>query len=109
MIAVPARGLASKVVKIGNSSGRDIDKFEVYGVATEQAKDVSPPLLTECFANLECRITDRTLVDKYNLFILEVLNAWIDPTQKHPKTIHHQGYGRFVVDGPTIRLKSRMR
>jgi flavin reductase (DIM6/NTAB) family NADH-FMN oxidoreductase RutF len=109
VIAVPARGLASKVVKIGNSSGRDIDKFEAYGLATKQAKNVSPPLLTECFANLECRVTDRILVDKYSLFILEVLNAWIDPAQKHPKTIHHQGYGRFVVDGPTINLKSKMR
>jgi flavin reductase (DIM6/NTAB) family NADH-FMN oxidoreductase RutF len=109
VIAVPARRLASKVVKIGNSSGRDIDKFEAYGLATKQAKDVSPPLLTECFANLECRVTDRTLVDKYNLFIVEVLDAWIDPAQKHPKTIHHQGYGRFVVDGPTIKLRSRMR
>jgi len=38
-----------------------------------------------------------------------VLKAWIDPAQKNPKTIHHHGYGTFVVDGPTIHLKSRMR
>jgi hypothetical protein len=25
------------------------------------------------------------------------------------RPIHHQGYGRFVVDGPTIKLKSKMR
>jgi hypothetical protein len=49
------------------------------------------------------------VVKKYNLFILEVLKAWIDPTQKNPKTIHHRGYGTFVVDGETIKLKSRMR
>ena len=48
-------------------------------------------------------------MNKYNLFILEVLKAWIDPAQKNPKTIHHRGYGTFVVDGPTIKLKSRMR
>ena len=52
---------------------------------------------------------DSQLVEKYNLFILEVLKAWIDPAQKHPKTIHHHGYGTFVVDGPTLKLKSRMR
>ncbi len=63
----------------------------------------------ECFANLECKVTDRRLVNKYNLFILEVLKAWIDPAQKNPKTIHHRGYGSLVVDGPTIKLKSRMR
>ncbi len=78
-------------------------------MATKPGKVVRPPLLTECFANLECRVADRTLVDKYNLFMLEVLNAWIDPAQKPPKTIHHQGYGRFVVDGQTIKLKSKMR
>jgi len=43
------------------------------------------------------------------LFILEVVKAWIDRRQKNPKTIHHHGYGRFVVDGPAFTLKSRMR
>lgn len=47
------------------------------------------------------------LVSKLNLFVLEVVNAWSDPAQKHPKTIHHHGNGRFSVDGETIRLKSR--
>jgi hypothetical protein len=54
-------------------------------------------------------VVDTGFVTKYNLFILEVLNAWIDSTQKHPKTIHHHGYGRFAVDGKMIKLKSRMR
>jgi hypothetical protein len=49
------------------------------------------------------------MVQKYNLFVLEVVKAWIDPAQKRPKTIHHHGYGRFAVDGPMIKFKSRMR
>jgi hypothetical protein len=48
------------------------------------------------------------LVNKLNLFVLEVVKAWTDPAQKHPKTIHHHGYGRFRVDGEMIKLKSRM-
>ena len=39
----------------------------------------------------------------------EVIKAWTDPSQKNPKTIHHHGYGTFVVDGATIKLKSKMR
>jgi flavin reductase (DIM6/NTAB) family NADH-FMN oxidoreductase RutF len=109
VIAIPSRKLAAKVVKIGNSSGCDFDKFSAFDLATMPAARVAPPLLAECFANLECEVTDTSLVNKYNLFILEVLKAWIDPMQKKPKTIHHQGYGRFVVDGATITLKSRMR
>jgi flavin reductase (DIM6/NTAB) family NADH-FMN oxidoreductase RutF len=109
VIAVPARKLASAVVKVGNSSGRDTDKFAAFGLTQLPASQVAAPLVAECFANLECRAHDRRLVNTYNLFILEVIAAWIDPAQKKPKTIHHHGYGKFVVDGATIRLKSKMR
>ena len=109
VIAVPARKLAAKVVNVGNSSGRDIDKFKAFGLTSAPAARVTPPLVAECFANLECKVTDTRLVNAYGLFILEVLKAWIDPKQKNPKTIHHRGYGAFAVDGETIRLKSRMR
>jgi flavin reductase (DIM6/NTAB) family NADH-FMN oxidoreductase RutF len=109
VIAIPARKLAAKVVKVGNSSGRDIDKFKAFGLTAAPAKRVAPPLVAECFANLECKVTDTRFVNAYGLFILEVLKAWIDPKQKNPKTIHHRGYGTFAVDGETIRLKSRMR
>ena len=106
VIAIPARKLAVKVVKVGNSSGRDVDKFAAFGLTALPAESVAPPLIAECFANLECNVTDTRLVNRYCLFILEVVKAWIDPAQKNPKTIHHRGYGAFVVDGPTIRLKS---
>jgi len=108
VIALPALELAAKVVAIGNCSGRDIDKFERFGLTQAPAKYVAPPLVAECFANLECKVVDTRLVHKFNLFVLEVLKAWIDPAQKNPKTIHHHGYGRFTVDGETIKLKSRM-
>ena len=109
VIAIPARKLAAKVVKIGNTSGRDGDKFRAVGLEPVAAGQVAPPLIAECFANLECKVTDTRMVQKYNLFVLEVVKAWIDPAQKRPKTIHHHGYGRFAVDGPMIKFKSRMR
>ena len=109
VIAIPARNLASRVVEVGNSSGRDLDKFQAFGLTPRPAKRVAPPLVAECFANLECKVTDTRLVNSYNLFVLEVLQAWIDPARAHAKTLHHQGYGRFVVDGPTIELPSKMR
>jgi hypothetical protein len=46
------------------------------------------------------------MVTRYNLFVLEVVKAWIRPSRARPKTIHHAGYGRFVVDGETMRLPS---
>ena len=109
VIAIPALKLASKVVGVGNCSGRDVDKFAAFGLTPTPAKRVAPPLVAECFANLECKVADTRLVTSYNLFILEVLKAWKDPAQKNPKTIHHHGYGTFVVDGKTIKLNSKMR
>jgi hypothetical protein len=35
-----------------------------------------------------------------------VVAAWTDPRQKKPRTIHHQGFGRFMVAGETIRIAS---
>ncbi len=109
VIAIPAVTLADKVVKIGNTSGRDIDKFAKFGLTPVPAKRVRAPLIAECFINLECRIFDTQLADRYGLFILKVVKAWIDPKQKDAKTIHHHGYGAFVVDGEKLKLKSKMR
>jgi flavin reductase (DIM6/NTAB) family NADH-FMN oxidoreductase RutF len=109
VIAIPALELTSKVVEVGNCSGRGVQKFERFGLTPAPAELVAAPLVAECFANLECRVADTGFVNKYGIFILEVLKAWTDPAQKNPKTIHHHGYGKFAVDGKTIKLKSKMR
>ena len=108
VIAIPALQLAPKVVGVGNCSGRNVAKFERFGLTPLPAQRVAPPLVAECFANLECEVVDSRLVNKYNLFVLEVVKAWIDPAQRNPKTIHHHGNGRFAVDGEMIKLKSKM-
>jgi flavin reductase (DIM6/NTAB) family NADH-FMN oxidoreductase RutF len=109
VIAIPAVHLARKIVDVGNCSGRDVAKFEKFGLTPIPAKRVAAPLIAECFANLECKVADSRLVNMHCLFVLEVLKAWIDPTQRNTRTIHHHGYGKFVVDGEAIKLKSRMR
>src|ERR1022692_3122352 len=98
VIAVPALELATKVVAVGNCSGRNVEKFERFGLTPVPAERVATPLVAECFSNLECKVVDTRLVNRYNLFVLEVLKAWSDPAQKDPKTIHHRGHGRFAVD-----------
>jgi len=97
------------VVACGNTTGRALDKFAEFDLTTRPARQVSPPLINECYANLECRVSDVHMVRRYNFFVLEVLKAWIDPARKQPRTLHHLGKGRFVVDGETIVLPSKMR
>jgi flavin reductase (DIM6/NTAB) family NADH-FMN oxidoreductase RutF len=108
VVALPSRKLARKVVGVGNCSGQDVDKFKRFGLTVVPAKRIAAPLIAECFANLECKVVNTRLVNQYNLFVLEVVKAWIDPAQKNPKTIHHHGYGEFIVDGRTIQLQSQM-
>lgn len=100
--------LAEKVVAVGNCSGRDTDKFPTCGLTAKPAKRVAAPLVAECYASLECRVSDTRLVNRYGLFILEVLQAWVDTAVKEPRTLHHRGWGAFMVAGETIRLASGM-
>jgi flavin reductase (DIM6/NTAB) family NADH-FMN oxidoreductase RutF len=106
VINIPTAELAKKVVACGNASGRDMDKFKTFGLTAAPGAVVKAPLVAECYANLECRVTDRKLVAQYNFFILEVVQAWIDPREKRPRTIHHQGEGVFRVPGRTMKLPS---
>ena len=107
VINIPTRELAREVVACGNCSGRRRDKFATVGLTPDPAKQVLPPLIRECFANLECRVADARMVGRYNLFVLEVVKAWLDRSVARPRTLHHMGRGAFMVAGDVIRLPSR--
>lgn len=109
VIAIPTVELASQVVRAGNTSGRNIDKFSILKLTSIPATRVKAPLIAECYANLECKVTDTSMVSKYNFFVLEVVRAWINPEIKDPRTIHHRGKGVFMVSGRTIKLPSKMK
>jgi hypothetical protein len=52
---------------------------------------------------------DAKMVAKYNFFILEVVKAWIDPSIKDQRTLHHRGRGSFMIAGKAITLPSKMK
>ena len=108
-VCVPGADLLDATYGVGVVSGRDVDKFATCGLTPLPAALVAAPLIAECYASLECRVTDRQLVDSYNFFVLEVVKAWIDPAIKDPRTLHHRGRGAFMVAGETIRLRSKMK
>jgi flavin reductase (DIM6/NTAB) family NADH-FMN oxidoreductase RutF len=109
VINIPTVEIAKKVVGCGNTSGADIDKFKTFCLTPVPAARVVAPLIRECFANLECRVADTSMVAGYCLFVLEVIKAWIDPAKKNPRTIHHLGHGTFMVAGKKIKLRSKMK
>lgn len=99
VINIPTEDMASKVVAIGNSSGRDIDKFAEFGLTAQAGKRVNAPCIEECYANFECKLVDSSLIKKYNLFVLEVVRARVATSPRYPRTIHYRGDGIFIISG----------
>jgi flavin reductase (DIM6/NTAB) family NADH-FMN oxidoreductase RutF len=103
VINVPTVELAPTVVGIGNTSGADIDKFETFELTGVPGKKVSAPLIAECHANFECRLVDSSLINRYSLFVFEVVKGYARTTPRFPKTLHYRGDGLFMIAGPTVR------
>jgi flavin reductase (DIM6/NTAB) family NADH-FMN oxidoreductase RutF len=103
VINIPTVDMASKVVAIGNSSGRDIDKFERFGLTAVPATHVSAPMIGECHANFECKLVDASLIRKYSLFILQVVKAHAARSPRYPRTLHYRGEGVFMISGANTR------
>jgi flavin reductase (DIM6/NTAB) family NADH-FMN oxidoreductase RutF len=99
VINIPTEDIAAKVVKVGNSSGRNIDKFVEFGLTAKPATEVRAPLIDECYANFECRLVDSSLIRKYSLFVFELVKAHVATAPKYPKTIHYRGDGEFMISG----------
>lgn len=109
VLNVPDLDLLDALVLCGNRHGDALDKFAACRLSAQPSAQVAVPRVEECWANLECRVRDRQLVASYNLFILEVVQAWRDPRVRVPRTLHHRGHGRFMVAGEEVQSGSRMR
>lgn len=109
VINVPTVDLAPVVARIGNCSGADTGKFAEFKLTAEVAQEVKAPLIAECHANLECRLHDGRLIERYNFFIFEVVKAHAPRTPEYPKTIHYRGDGQFMVSGRALNLRRLFR
>ena len=106
VIAVPTVDLLDKVVGIGTCSGADTDKFSKFGLTPAAARLVRPPLVKECLANIECRVTD--IIDRHNIVVLQGVAAHIDAERKERRMVHAVGDGTFIVDGRKIDRRKMM-
>ncbi|MPZ40759.1 MAG: flavin reductase family protein [Rhizobiales bacterium] len=109
VINLPTTALTDTVIRIGNTTGAETDKFREFGLTREDADEVEAPLIRECHANFECRLHDDALVDRYDFFIFEVVKAHVAASPKHPETLHYTGDGVFVVSGKVISRRSLFR
>ena len=107
VISIPTVDLIDIVVGIGTCSGEDTDKFETFGLTAAPARHVGAPLIADCLANIECRVTD--FVDRHDIVVLEGVAAYLDETREERRTLHAVGDGTFIVDGNRLDRRELMR
>lgn len=76
-INVPGASMSASLDGIGACSGALYDKFTLFGLARAEAGLVDAPVLPQCLAQLECRLSDDRAARRYGLFMLEVVRLRI--------------------------------
>ncbi len=113
VVCVPVAAQVDMTYGVGSCSGRDVDKFEKFSIATAPGALVEAPLIEGCAAWMECKVLDEAGVrERYDLVLAEVVAAWYDDElhingdwrfdDPSRRTIHHLVKGRFFVTGDRI-------
>jgi len=109
VINLPTVELLQEVIGIGNCHGTETDKFKEFELTPQEGNFVKAPLIKECYASFECKVKDERLLDKYNFFILEIVQAHVAKTPKYPETVHYTGDGVFMLSGKHVAFPERFR
>jgi len=115
-LCLPGRELADLCFTVGNTGGREVDKFARYGIASQPGAVLGLPLIEGCVAWMECRLIPEPHTEQaYDTCFAEVVSAFADVrvfsegkwsfrddnTELH--TLHHLGGGRFAWPGRTVQ------
>ncbi|KAK4223525.1 hypothetical protein QBC38DRAFT_372970, partial [Podospora fimiseda] len=114
VLDIPDVSIAQTVVDIGNCSvNYGINQWEKFknDVKAKKAEKVDVPLVggKGIIGNVECKVENESMVEKYNLWALRVVNVWVGQDWEKKKMIHRRWDGKFSVDGEKILdLSERM-
>lgn len=114
-LCVPTRAQLEQVYAVGSASGREEDKWGLYGLKSAPASKVAAPLVEGCVGWLECRVLAEPDVQrKYDLFIAEVVAAWVEDSVwkdggwdfsggDAQRPVHHLAGGVFFTTGERVQ------
>jgi flavin reductase (DIM6/NTAB) family NADH-FMN oxidoreductase RutF len=116
-LIVPGAAMIDLAFAVGSTSGRDIDKFDAFGIETIDGPVFGLPLVErDCAAWMECRLISEPHTEHaYDTCFAEVVSAaaderifvdghWnVDESNAPLHTIHHLGAGKFVI-GSAMRI-----
>ena len=118
-ICIPGAAAIDMTYAVGSATGRDLDKFVQFGIASITGPELGLPLIESgCSAWMECRlIPEPHTEDAYDTCFGEVVAAAADPrvfangrwkfdaSNEPLHTIHHLGGGNFVRSSSTVAAK----
>lgn len=78
VVNIPTMAIVRQVLYCGSISGRKRDKFRDTGLTPLPAKKVRAPLIKECIAHLECKLSQQIRAGDHTLFIGEVVAACVN-------------------------------
>jgi flavin reductase (DIM6/NTAB) family NADH-FMN oxidoreductase RutF len=76
VVNVPSFENEKSVLVCGRKSGRDVDKFKLANFTTEPGRCVDVPIIKECVAHLECKVSNTYRVGDHILILGEVCAAY---------------------------------
>jgi len=112
VINVPGKELLEKVHFCGTTSGREVNKFKEFKLTPLKAKKVNSPLISECFAHLECKVIEIYPGGDHSIFLGEVVSAQVEEKIftdfldiEKIKTLHHLGANLYTTPERIIKVK----
>ncbi len=108
-LSIPPASMLDAVYGAGQVDGREVDKWARFGFRPAAATRIAAPLVEGCLGWLECKIVDRSLAERMDLFVCEALAAWADDevfrdgewrfSDPDRRSVHHVAAGRFFATG----------
>lgn len=106
IISIPHVSQLKLTKELGNYSGRDINKFQLFAIDALNGKKINCKAPNNCIGYIECKLTKIVEEDSVGIIIGEALNTIVDhdsytgrimAENAEGKTIHHLGGNKFIT------------
>lgn len=74
-VNLPSDKMVRAVDYCGVKSGRDIDKFNIMSLKTEQAQIIDCPILTASPVTMECKVFDIVRLGTHDMFMADIVSV----------------------------------
>ena len=78
VINLTNKELSEVTDEAGVRSGRDMDKFEYFGLTPEKGELVYAPMIMEAPVSIECKVKDVIPLGTHDMFIANVISVFAD-------------------------------